>query len=606
MELPIRPACDRYAPAGQYGRLQTEVRRRATRHDIPILLVYAFDRRTRLGPFVFVDRSLIPGAPRAIASALYAAGLMNVRVVMQSWSPRVRPSLSRIDGRRPEVLLISSMQIHSGPAYRLIQDAWQLGDDRPLIIAGGPKAAFEPWDFFALSADGRQGADVVVTGEEYVLLELFDRILDHKLPEETTREAFERVRSAGLLADIPGLVYRPSDEPCPPEFLYNTGVQRLVRDLDELPLPFDALGLFEPPHPRTTLSAAPIPAHRLGRHARIMSLVATHGCRFHCPYCPIPAYNQFTYRSRSAARLVEEIRGIAERSGIKHFFGTDDNFFNNRSTTEEFFSEMALGTVHGRPFSKAVTFATEATEADVYKNQDLLPLARAGGLRSLWFGIEDLTAELVKKGQTPEKTQTVFRLLLRHGIAPMPMMMHFDGQPLWSWRGLSGLLNQVAYLWKAGALTCQVTLLTPSVGSASYEQAFLDGIVLGKVAGRPVENYQFDGTHCVATRDPYPWRRQLNVLAGYAAFYNPINFLRALPRFDRLWTERVALQLYGMVGVAKSAWNLRGWFRRLISGSVERLNEIPRPKFPMIAPQGVDQMLARWCPDEELVATNGV
>ena len=66
----------------------------------------------------------------------------------------------------------------------------------------------------------------------------------------------------------------------------------------------------------------------------------------------------------------------------------------------------------------------------MYKNQDLLPLCRDGGLRAIWFGIEDMTAELVKKGQSPEKTARIFRELLAHGIAPMPMMMHHDGQPL--------------------------------------------------------------------------------------------------------------------------------------------------------------------------------
>jgi radical SAM superfamily enzyme YgiQ (UPF0313 family) len=87
--------------------------------------------------------------------------------------------------------------------------------------------------------------------------------------------------------------------------LVNTGIQRLVQDLDELPLPFDALGSFEPPHRRPTLSAEPIPAARLGRHAHSMGIITTHGCKFHCPYCPIPGFNQYTFRHRSPDRLVE-------------------------------------------------------------------------------------------------------------------------------------------------------------------------------------------------------------------------------------------------------------------------------------------------------------
>ena len=96
------------------------------------------------------------------------------------------------------------------------------------------------------------------------------------------------------------------------------------------------------------------------------------------------------------------MRTIHERFGIRTFFGADDNFFNRRDGAEAILTAMARATAHGRPFGERVRFGTEATEADTYKHRDLLPIARAGGLRALWFGIEDLTATLVNKGQTPQ------------------------------------------------------------------------------------------------------------------------------------------------------------------------------------------------------------
>ena len=588
MELPIRPQSDRFTKPGRYRELETQIRRRIKGSDTPILFIYAFDPRTRLGPFVFVDKTLIPGAPRAVGAALYAAGFRNVRLVLQQWNPNIQPSVTRFDGKPPEVLMVSAMQIHSAPAYRLIRDAWQLGDDRPLILAGGPKAVYEPWDFFGLSPDDREGADVVVTGEEYVLLELLDRIVEMKGPGDTMRAAFQRARDGGLLEDIPGLVYRPDAPDGPPQYLVNTGVQRLVQHLDELPLSLEVMGLFEPPHGRNTLSSRPVSAERVGRHAKILAMVTTHGCQFHCPYCPIPGYNQFTFRHHSPERMVEEIVGVAELCGMSRFFGTDDNFFCRRETVEATLLAMARGKVGNKPFRNAITFATEATEFDVFKNQDLLPLARDAGMRGLWLGIEDLTAGLVKKGQTVEKTKTLFKLLLKQGIAPMPMMMHHDGQPLWTWRGLYGLLNQVRFLWKAGAPTCQVTLLTPWVGSQGYEQPFSDGLVLSKVGGLPVEQYQYDGNHCLATSDAHPWRRQINMLVSYAAFYNPLNLLLALPRFDKVWADRVVFQLLGMIGLAKSIYQSRGWLKRLIAGPIEKSAELPRSRFRMVAPQGTE------------------
>ncbi len=541
-----------------------------------------------------VDRRVIPAAPRAIGSALFAAGFTNVRLVLQQWSPHVRPSAALVGGRRPEMLFISAMQIHSASAYDLIRDAWQLGEDRPLILAGGSKAIYEPWDYFGLSSDGSVGADVVVTGEQFVVLELLDRLVEHKLPSETMRQAFERVRCEGLLEDIHGLVYRPDAPEGPPPYLINTGIQRLVQDLDELPLPLAALDMFEPPHRRQTLSAAPLPIDQIKRHGDILSMVLTHGCKFRCPYCPIPGYNQHTYRSRGPEGLVEEIARIREMTGIKFFFGTDDNFFNDRATTERIFSAMAAAQTGGKRFRDAIFFATEATEHDVFKNQDLLPLARDAGTQAIWFGIEDMTAQLIKKGQSPEKTKAVFQLLSQQGIAPMPMMMHHDGQPLWSRGSMYGLLNQVEFLFRAGAVTCQITLLTPSVGSVSYEESFRQSVSLESVGGRPIEDYQRDGTHCIATTDPYPARRQINVLAAYAAFYNPVNLARALFTFDKLWADRIVTQAMGMYCVGRSLWSSRGWLRRLLGNRIERFTQPQRPKFRMTAPRHVDSRLVHY------------
>jgi radical SAM superfamily enzyme YgiQ (UPF0313 family) len=590
MELPSRPRTDKYTRPGHYRELEQRLRANPAAARIPILVCYAFDYRTRLGPFLFADMSLLTAGPRAIAGALYEAGFTQMRIAMRQWNPNLRPSEVRFDGQPPQMLFVSSMQIHSASAYELIADAYRLGQHRPLILAGGAKAIYEPWDFFNCGPGGRYDVDVAVTGEEFVALQLIDRIMDSRGGDEHPRKTFHRLRRSGLLDDIPGLVFRPPEWNAEAgttggQRLINTGIQRLVQDLDELPHPVVSLGLIEPPHRRRTLSARPIAVDRLHRYAGMVSLVTTHGCKFHCPYCPIPAYNQFTFRHKSPARLRDEMAVIAERTNINAFFGTDDNFFNNRETVEEIFTELACGTVRGKPFRDSVFFGTEATEFDVYKNQDLLPLCREGGLRAIWFGIEDMTAELVKKGQSPEKTRTLFNVLNRHGICPMAMMMHHDGQPLASRGNLYGLLNQVNFLRRSGSVSVQVTILTPSVGSKGYEEPYEQGMVVAQAGKQKVEDYQYDGNHLIATADPHPWRKQLNIYLGYASFYNPLNLVRAILNWkDPVWSYRVMYQAYGMTGLVRSLAKGWGWLWNLYRGPVKKMTGAPRQALALIPP----------------------
>ena len=128
----------------------------------------------------------------------------------------------------------------------------------------------------------------------------------------------------------------------------------------------------------------------------------------------------------------------------------------------------------------------------------------------------------------------------------------------------------------------QITSLMPSVGSDSYDDAFRDGLVMGRVGGRPVEDYQFDGNHCIATRDPHPLRKQLNVLMSYAWFYNPVNLLRALMNFDSLRSYRLMYQVTGMLGLLKSVHSSAGWLRRLAVGPIEKTWKPGGPQLPVV------------------------
>jgi len=166
---------------------------------------------------------------------------------------------------------------------------------------------------------------------------------------------------------------------------------------------FEALASSSRPILAPRWAPESIPIEQLGRHAAIVSLVATPGVSFIALIAPSrPTTNSPSAPQRRPASGGDG--GIAQRTGIRKFFGTDDNFFNHARRAETVFSTMARGTVGNRPFRKAISFATEATEADVKEPRPPAAGCAEGRAASLWFGIEDRYGRVGQgRGKTPEK-----------------------------------------------------------------------------------------------------------------------------------------------------------------------------------------------------------
>ncbi len=586
MELPCRPRGQELLKAGEFTAVVRRLRRLSGHHDLTTVIACAFDRRTQILPFVYADKRMAPAGVRAIGAAMFHAGFPRTRIVLEQWNGNFRPSRARLEGRIPDIFMVSAMQIHTARAQALIRDACTIPRVyRPLIIAGGPKAIYEPWDLFGTDPEDPWGVDVAVTGEEYVLLSLLEKVLASRRRGETVRQAFLRCRSEGILDSTPGLVYARGAVDGVAEEIVNTGVQRLLGDLDELPHPVLGYRMLEPPGSRKGLADEPLPAGRVRRFTPIGSLVLTFGCRFSCPYCPIPAYNQRQSRIKSGARVADEMTRLHREYGMRYFFGADDNFFNDRASALEIAETLARTEIGGRPLRHTIRWGTEVTVHDTLDMRDHIDVVRSAGVRALWLGVEDMTGALVKKGQTVDNTVEAFRLLTRHGICPMPMMMHHDAQPLVTLGSPRGLINQARILRKAGAVSLQVLLLTPAVGSRDYDGAFESGIVMESAAGRAVEPYMFDGNYCIASRAPRPWLKQAGILLAYLYFYNPLRFIVAVVRpKSTLYLADPGMQALGMWGFLRTVRRTFGWLVRLWRGRIIRTSAAPASPIPSVCP----------------------
>jgi radical SAM superfamily enzyme YgiQ (UPF0313 family) len=583
VELPRRTRGDELLKPGELMRLRERLRTVAPYHDLVSVIAYAFDHRTRMLPFIFADTRMAPAGVRAIGSAMVDAGFDKTRIVLQQWNRNFQPSRMQLDGRIPDLFMVSSMSLHSEKCMDLIRDAHLIDPrHRPLIIAGGPHAIYEPYDLFSANPSLPGSADVVVTGEEYVMLSLIEVLLSLRGRGDSMRIAFARARDSGALNDVPGLVYSRDGPNGMPEELIDTGMQRLVGDLDELPHPVLGYRLLEPPGRHATLSSHALPVDQIAEHSPISSIVLTFGCKFNCPYCPIPAYNQRQYRVKSGERIAEEMWRLNKEYGLEEFFGADDNFFNDKSRSLDIVEKLARAEFGGMRLSDRARWYTEVTVHDTLQMKEHLPLVYQSGCRALWLGVEDVTATLIKKGQSADKTTEAFRALHNAGICPMPMMMHHDTQPLYSRGSNYGLLNQVELLRRAGAVSMQILMLTPAVGSKLLEPTYTSGQVIKSAGGKTVRAHMRDGNYVVASSHKRPWQKQLTMLAGYVYFYNPVWLIVALIRNRTPVAEKPAqMQIIGMMGLVMTIARTSGWAMRLMLGRIERLSHPPVTQIPM-------------------------
>src|SRR5687768_2063153 len=138
MELPRRARGDELLRPGELIDVRRRLRAVAPKHGVSSVIACAFDHRTRMLPFIFADTRMAPGGVRGIGSAVVDSGFDKTRIVLQQWNKRFRPSRMRLDGKVPDLFMVSSMGLHSQRCMEMIADARSIGDNRPLIIAGGP------------------------------------------------------------------------------------------------------------------------------------------------------------------------------------------------------------------------------------------------------------------------------------------------------------------------------------------------------------------------------------------------------------------------------------------------------------------------------------
>lgn len=290
---------------------------------------------------------------------------------------------------KPDVLCVSFYTGAALGAYELMRrvkvslpDTW--------LIAGGPHATGVPEDVLENSP-----VDVVVRGEGEVTLAILLQMLQDGCRLTPTDLRF-----------VQGVAYRGDDG-----VTARTIPRPNVRDIDSLAFPaWDLIPLSD------------YHGYHLVRQLPEYPILFSRGCPFDCVFCPNEHWNigRPRLRHRTPQNIVDEMKELISRYGIREFHNLSDELNNDLKAAEATCEEIARQ-------CPGVTWKT-LLRSDRLPEHLVEVMARSGcWLASL--GIEtgnDETLTGVRKHFTLEQVENTCRLLKKYGIKVQGLFMLFN------------------------------------------------------------------------------------------------------------------------------------------------------------------------------------
>lgn len=288
---------------------------------------------------------------------------------------------------RPDVVGLSALTIELDTVHELTA-LLRARAPNVKIVVGGPYATSSKR---TIMRDPR--IDAVVIGEgEVTLVELLDTM-----------------RAGGDLSRVRGILYRKDG------VVHETVERPYLPDLDVLPLPsWDRVDMSE--YERCD------PQDRLA-HRKWAAFYTSRGCPFKCTYCHDVFGKRF--RSRSPARVIEEMALLVEKYGTREFHFFDDIFNFDRRRVVAICNEIVR-----RGWKIWLQFPN-GLRADML-DLDTLTAMKAAGTFRVSYAIESASQRIQKQVKKNLKLERVRKLvedtdrlgILVHGF----FMLGFPGE----------------------------------------------------------------------------------------------------------------------------------------------------------------------------------
>ena len=228
------------------------------------------------------------------------------------------------------------------------------------------------------------------------------------------------------------------------------------------------------------LAATPAPRWdlcELKRYAT-MCIQFSRGCPFNCDFCNVTSMFGHRVRTKTPARVVEELNSLYTRGWRGGVFFVDDNFIGNRRILKEELLPALLEWGRSHP---GLGFNTEAS-INLADDPELMALMVQAGFSEVFVGIEtpdDVSlAECGKRQNRHRDLVEDVRRIQRAGLQVQGgFIVGFDHDTPAVFR------RQIDFIQKSGIVTAMVGLLQAPPGTRLFERMRQEGRIAGQVTG---------------------------------------------------------------------------------------------------------------------------
>jgi radical SAM superfamily enzyme YgiQ (UPF0313 family) len=293
----------------------------------------------------------------------------------QEYKVFLTATIERILGMEPKVVSFYTLWPHYHIMLRIAKELKARRNDL-FIVLGGPQASATAFD----TMNAAPWVDYICTGEgENTIVPFIESILNHNCQD---------------IQSVLGLYYRKDG------VVVHNDMNIPLCDLDTLPHWDDRLCAIYHENPNPGWDS---PHY-------FMPIDAGRGCPYNCTFCCSSHFWKRTYRLKSPARILEDIRYYYEKYGITSFWFSHDAITTNRKLITEVCDLL---------IASGMNIRWRCTSRIDCVDEELLLKMKESGLVEIELGIETGSLrmqKLTKKNLNLQHAQKLISFMLKQGL----------------------------------------------------------------------------------------------------------------------------------------------------------------------------------------------